>query len=212
MVLVSGILPHISINIKPVLIERMKVKVNIKGLGSVEIEEDNPNNFAKFLESIEEFSIKKNAVGDQLETSFCTPKPMVLETKDIKSNSITIDSVADYEKNGDFSIAEKWTNQITKYVRSKSNYEHDLSELMVNVVGKPIKKKEYPRSYETFHSKVRLVRNRIEKRENIEWESERKHNGTKSLPLIYKIKKSNNQSDQNEHQSEKFDLMEIGGE
>lgn len=190
----------------------MKVKINIKGLGLVEIEEDNPNNLAKFLEALKEFSITKNAVGDQLETSFCTPKTMVLEIKDIKPNSVIIDSVADYEKNGDLNMAKKWTNEITQYVRSKPNYEHDLGELMVNVVGGPIKKKDYPKSYETFHSKVRLVRNRIKKSENIEWESERKYNGKKSFPLIYKIKESNNQSDQNEHQSEKFDPMEIEGE
>lgn len=171
----------------------MKIKMSIAGLVLIDIEENNPENFIKLLQSISESLVTKNVVGNEMETIIPTPKQTGSETKNIGVNfgagdQVTADKVTTDQVTVDLETAEKWTEDITKYIMSKQNYEHDLGELMDKVLGKRIKQKEDQKSYDTFLNKVRLVRNRVKKKENIEWDSVRKHYGHGSYPLVYKIK------------------------
>jgi hypothetical protein len=181
----------------------MKIKISIAGLVLIDIEENNPENFTKLLQSVSESLVTKSVVGDEMEVIVPTPKQTGYEAKNIgvnfgAGNQVTADKAPTDQVTVDLETGEKWTEDITKYIMSKTNYEHDLGELMDNVLGKRIKAKEDQKSYDTFLNKVRLVRNRIKKKENIEWDSARKHYGHGSYPLVYKIKQSDNQRNQNE--------------
>ncbi len=179
-------LSNLSANI---FLEFMRIKVSIAGLVLIDIEENNPDNFTKLLQSISESSVTKCAVGDKLKTSIPTPKQTGPETKKIGLNfgavdQVTADKVTTDQGTVDLETAEKWTEDITKYILSKTNYEHDLGELMDNVLGRRIKKKEDQKFYDTFLNKIRLVRNRIKQKENIEWDSARRHSGLIQLFFI----------------------------
>jgi len=218
---------HLNI-VKSNTAKSMKVTVKITGLGSVDIKGDNPEIITKLIESLAESSIikyavedepktsaptpkhisiaesagTKHVVGDELETSVPTPKQIVPEVRNLK-----LDFVADDQGAVDFVTADKWTEDITKYILSKPNYEHDLGELMDNVLGRRIKQSKERKYYDTFLNKIRLVRKRIKRKYNIEWESSRMRYGRGSYPLTYKIKKSNGQLNQNGHQSEEIDEL-----
>ena len=208
----------------------MKVTVNITGLGPVDIEGDNPEIITKLIESLTESSIIKYAVGDEsktstpipkhisiaespetkhvvggeLQTNVPTPKQMVPEARNIKLDSVAHDQETVDNGTVDLETADKWTEDITQYILSKPNYEHDLGELMDNVLGRRIKQSKERKYYDTFLNKIRLVRKRIKREYNIEWDSSKMRYGRGSYPLTYKIK-SNSQLDQNGNQGEKLD-------
>ena len=50
-------------------------------------------------------------------------------------DQVTADKVTTDQVTVDLETAEKWTEDITKYILSKQNYEHDLGELMDKVLG-----------------------------------------------------------------------------
>jgi hypothetical protein len=209
----------------------MKVTVNITGVGPVDIEGDNPEIITKLIESLTASSILKYAVGDEsktstsapkhisiaespgtkyvvgdeLETNAPTPKQMASEARNIKSDFVAHDKEIVDHGTVDLVTAEKWTEDITRYILSKPNYEHELGELMENVLGRRIKQSKERKYYDTFLNKIRLVRKRIKREYNIEWDSSKMRYGRGSYPLTYKIKKTNSQLNQKEHQSEKLD-------
>lgn len=208
----------------------MKVTVNITGVGPVDIEGDNPEIITKLIESLTMSSILKYTVGDESKTSTSAlkhisvaespatkyvvgdelvtnappPKQMVSEARNLKSNLVAHDQDTVDHGTVDLVTADKWTEDITQYILSKQNYEHDLGELMDNVLGRRIKQSKERKYYDTFLNKIRLVRKRIKREYNIEWESSKMRYGRGSYPLTYKVK-SNSQLNQEEHQSEKLD-------
>jgi hypothetical protein len=170
---------------KPIITASMKVKVNIPGLGEVDIEDDNPEIITKLIESLTKSSITKYTVDGEFGNNTLTAKPMIPEI-----NNVKLDLVVDDYGTVDIETAEKWTEDIARYILSKPNYEHDLGELMNNVLGRRPKQSEERKVYDTFLNKIRLVRKRIGRRYNIEWDSsERRHSQEGSYPIIYKIKK-----------------------
>jgi hypothetical protein len=211
----------------------MKVTVDITGLGPVDIEGDNPEIITKLIESLTESTIikyvlgdesktststpkhisiaespgTKHVVGDELETNIPTPKQMVSEARNIKLDFVAHDPETVDHGTVDLVTADKWTEDITQYILSKPNYEHDLGELMDNVLGRRIKQSKERKYYDTFLNKIRLVRKRIKREYNIEWDSSKMRYGRGSYPLTYKIKKSNSQLDQTGHQSEEIDEL-----
>jgi len=79
--------------------------------------------------------------------------------------------------------------QMYDYIKSKSNMEHNLNELMITIIGYRIKQKENPKEYDTFLNQARRVRKRIAKEENEEWSSKRVEGEDNSYPLSYSIQK-----------------------
>jgi hypothetical protein len=220
--------------LRPNSVKSMKITVKITGLGPVEyIEGDDPEIITKLIESLTESSILKHAVGDEsktstsapkhiliaespgtkyvvgdeLETNAPTPKQMVSEARNIKSDFVAHDPETVDHGTVDEVTADKWAEDITQYILSKPDYEHDLGELMDHVLGKRIKQSKERKYYDMFLNKIRLVRKRIKREHNIEWDSSKMRYGRGSYPLTYKIKKPNSQLDQNRHQSEESDSI-----
>lgn len=174
------------------MMDLMKAKINIPGWGSIDVEEDNPENIKQLFKSLPGLHIAKDMVENKLKTSVCTSNPTEYSSKDIELAYVAVDK----------KIAEKWYKGIHDRIKSKPDFEHDVPELMDNVLGKRIKQKEEPRAYETFLNKVRLARKHIAREENIEWDSTRITYGSGSNPLVFRIKRSDNQFNPNAQQNE----------
>ena len=170
----------------------MKAKINIPGWGSIDVEEDNPENIKQLFKSLPGLHIAKDMMENKLKTSVCTSNPTEYNTKDIGLAYVAVDK----------KTAEKWYEGIHDHIKSKPDFEHDVPELMDNVLGKRIKQKEEPRAYDTFLNKVRLARKHIAREENIQWDSTRITYGSGSNPLVFRIKRSDNQFNPNAQQNE----------
>lgn len=130
------------------------------------------------------------------------PNPTISDVEDIGSTAVAVDKttvpnqpISNIEDIGltsvavDRKTAENWYNDIYSYIKSKPNFEHDLSELMDRVLGKQLHYIKEPKVYNTFRAKTRLARKNIAKEENIMWDSFRTTYGNGSNPSVFTIKK-----------------------
>ena len=131
----------------------MKLKINIPGLGPVDIEDEDPEKVAALYELLAGSPTTEDAIKDQLKNNICTPNPAMLDIKDSGLDSVSVDR----------KTANNWYKSIYNYIKSKPNFEHDLSELMENVLGRQLHYIQEPRVYNTFRAKTRLARKNIAK-------------------------------------------------
>lgn len=166
----------------------MKVKVNLNGFGPIEIDEENPEVLAKLLKSLSERSEPDPIEKDDFEISNNIENHEVNELVNTVSKPVLTEQLT----------ADPMTSSIIQYILSKPEYEHYLGELMDNIFGKHLKPNEDRKSYDSFMNKVRHARKLIERKYGIKWESSRSICDQGAYPLVYKIKKSSDQSNQNE--------------